>query len=239
MITAVFGPLVTPRQILDPELSGGLPYDGASMAALSEAARYISEFLTQTHPALGRRGAVCPFAGGGLQREAITLTASSQSRTNRESVISSIMGLAKAFSDDQDASGRVPDEIYRAVVVVFPHLPLAEASALVSSVQQEIKPFFVARGLMIGEFFPGCETGGLHNPEFRPLNTPFCSLAIRHMTTSDLPFMMSDDRYISHYLERFDIEGTRRLGSLIARRGLAPEQIAAIQQILGPVAVNN
>lgn len=211
----------------------------ASIGALSQAARYVSEFLTRTHPALGRRGAVCPFAGGGLQRDAITLTASSQSRTNRESLVSSIMGLVEAFTGDRDAAGRLPDEIYRAVVIVFPHLPPDEGSALVSSVQQELKPSFVAQGLMIGEFFPGCETGGLHNVEFRPLDTPFCSLAIRHMTTSDLPFMMNDDRFISHYLEKFDIEGRRRLDHLIARKGLAPEQIAAIQQILGPVAVNN
>jgi hypothetical protein len=236
MITAALGPLVTPREILDPELSGRLSYDKVSLAALSEAARYLSEFLTRTHPALGRRGAVCPFAAGGLQRDAITLSASSQSRTDRESLISSITGLVKVFSADQDAFGRLPDEIYRAVVIVFPHLPMAEGSALVSSVQQEIKPSFVAQGLMIGEFFPGCETGGLHNPEFRPLNTPFCSLAIRYMTPSDLPFMMNDDRFVSHYLKKFDAEGRRRLDNIVARRGFAPEQMAAIRQVLGPAS---
>merc|ERR1711916_39272 len=82
----------------------------------------------------------------------------------------------------------------KAVIFVFPDVPLARAHRVVDRAQAILKPEFVARGLMVGEFHLNNNQGGLRNPEFYPLRTPFPSLAIRHMVPSDVVFL-SPDQY--------------------------------------------
>jgi hypothetical protein len=42
--------------------------------------------------------------------------------------------------------------MYKAIVLIFPDMPLYFAPELIDSVQTELKPLFVNKGLMIGEF---------------------------------------------------------------------------------------
>lgn len=217
------GPLLTPQEILDDAGASRTAYDGCSLDVLAEAARYVSGFLTQPHPALGRPGAVCPFAAGGLQRATILLTASPLRHSDQDALLQAVLDLRDLFIKPRDTSVRPADEIFRAIVVVFPHLESAVAASIIASVQKELKLRFVADGLMIGEFYPGCVSPGLHSAEFQPLDTTFCSLAIRRMTISDFPFMTGDDRFMSSYLQRFGSEGQKRLDSLLLRQAGLPE----------------
>lgn len=234
MAATSLGPWLTPREILNEASAERHCYDAHSLELLIQTARYISEFLTQPHPALGRPGAVCPFAAGGLLRDTIALTASSLREPDRDALIGSVTSLLDLFGDSETAA-RSADEVYRAVVIVFPNLPDDSAAALIEHVQKELKPSFVASGLMIGEFFPGCASPGLHSADFRPMDTSFSSLAIRRMTISDLPFMMDDDRFISSYLRNFDLEGRKRLSSLLLQEKIAPGRQDTIRQLLGSV----
>lgn len=77
---------------------------------------------------------------------------------------------------------------------------------------------------MIGEFYPTCPEPGLHNPAFRPLDTPVPALAIRYITKFDAPFMLGDPAYEAGYVERFGDEGVRRLTRLKARSAGCPVQ---------------
>jgi hypothetical protein len=56
---------------------------------------------------------------------------------------------------------------------------------------------------MVGQFHPACPQPGLWSEDFRPLQAPIPLLAIRHMVSSDLPFLMSDERHILEYMKRF------------------------------------
>ena len=46
---------------------------------------------------------------------------------------------------------------------------------------------------MIGEFHMVNNKSGLRNKNFYPLRTPYPSLAIRHMVSSDIAFMSPED----------------------------------------------
>jgi len=70
-------------------------------------------------------------------------------------------------------------------------------------VQQELKPEFVAKGIMIGQFHPYCLESGLWNQNFRPLQAPVPLLAIRYMVLTDFPFLRKDERFISSYVKIF------------------------------------
>ncbi len=73
----------------------------------------------------------------------------------------------------------------------------------VDEAQLLLKPEFVAKGLMIGEFHRSNNTPALHNAHFFPLRTPYPSLAIRHMVPSDLPFVAYDARLLRGYIGFF------------------------------------
>lgn len=100
--------------------------------------------------------------------------------------------------------------MYKALVVSFPNVPLALAPELIDGIQRELKPQFVAEGLMLGEFHLLNNTGGLHNPHFYPLRTPFPSLAIRYMAPSDIVFLAASSydssttkSLLESYMKRF------------------------------------
>nr|WP_206756504.1 hypothetical protein [Pseudanabaena sp. FACHB-2040] len=99
--------------------------------------------------------------------------------------------------------------VYKAIMLIFPDLEKEEEASLIDEIQQRLKPFFVEEGLMIGEFHEWNQTPGLHNAQFRPLQSPLPMLAIRFMVESDLPFLdrLTDDPqvracYLKAYLNR-------------------------------------
>merc|ERR1719152_158023 len=65
-----------------------------------------------------------------------------------------------------------PQTVFKAIVLLFPDIPLSAASDLIDGTQVALKEEFVARGLMLGEFHLLNNASGLHNPGFFPLRTP-------------------------------------------------------------------
>jgi hypothetical protein len=229
-----FGPLMTPSEILRLDGNAGLAsYDPKSVASLLSFARYVTNFLTSSHPKLGRDGPVCPFTAGAIARGLLRLTASPLDCGDEGLLIEAMSRMCAVFDGmGSDASGK--DEIYKAIVVVFPNLPPRVASEVIESVQKKLKPAYVRGGMMIGEFYPGCPAPGLHNSAFRPLEAPVPSLAIRRITIYDAPFMVDDDSYVAGYLDRFGEEGAQRLVSLLERRGhhICPRRAGAVRRLI-------
>jgi hypothetical protein len=52
-------------------------------------------------------------------------------------------------------------------------------------VQTSCKPYYVQRGLMLGEFHLRNNSPGLRNESFFPLRTPVPCLAVRHMVSTN------------------------------------------------------
>jgi hypothetical protein len=132
--------------------------------------------------------------------------------------------------------------MYKAIIVLLPMLPASRVAEMVDAVQKKLKPGYIREGFMIGEFYPGCPAPGLHNPAFRPLQTPVASLAIREITPFDAPFMIDDDLYVAGYLERFGWAGHERLIALLQKPGncILPERSASAMKLLkGWAAVNS
>jgi len=229
-----FGPLMTPAEILRLDGQAGLDfYDSKSAASLLSFSRYVATFLTSEHPKLGRDGPVCPFTAGALARGLLRLTASPLD-CDDDGVLIEAMGRMCGVFEAMASPNMGHDEIYKAIVVVFPHLPSDLASHVIESVQKKLKPDYIRGGMMIGEFYPGCPAPGLHNAAFRPLEAPVPSLAIRRITIYDAPFMVDDDSYIVGYLEQFGTDGAQRLGGLLNRRAhqICPRRAAAIKRLI-------
>jgi hypothetical protein len=205
---ADFGPLMTVREILASRDDGGLDAAGRG---LRDMARYVAEFLTAPHPKLGRAGAVCPFASRGVEEGNIRLTAcriDGHGPEEEARISAAMLGLRSLLAALEAADA---EPAYRAIVAVFPALSEPHGSAMIERVQRELKLSFVERRLMIGQFFPSCPEPGLRNPEFRPLQSPVISLAIRNIAISDAPFMLGRQDYVDAYLRIFGPLGVERI----------------------------
>jgi hypothetical protein len=202
--------------------------DAKLQSQLLAMARYCRDFLTRPSPQVGRSGPVCPFTSRAIARGTLLITACTLNDADGRPLTEALGVLREAFLT-HDASLSEENQLFHSVVVVFPGLPADEAPALIEEAQRSLKPDYVDAGLMIGEFYPGCPAPGLHNADFRPLQSPVPAIAIRHMTPQDAPFMLGDPRFRESYERRFGEEGSRRVQDLLDRRAGCP-----VARIAGP-----
>jgi hypothetical protein len=151
--------------------------------------KWLREFIARPHPQLGRAGSICPVVPHALSIDSIWITEITDEDPSVESISAIITNYRNVFLETEPRSG--PESKSKALLVTFPSLISrgADGAALSDQVQYRLKPYFVEKGTMLGEFHATNESPGLRNPAFRPLRSPVPMLAIRHMVESDLPFM--------------------------------------------------
>jgi hypothetical protein len=159
---------------------------------------WAKNHLGKSHPDLGRVGAVCPFIDATMKKDLLRVIFLRGNSFDHDSLVGLIAEIAAVFPELPPVDG--PDSTYKAVLVVFPELT---DFSQIDSVQAECKSAFVERGLMVGQFYPGHQQGGLHNPDFKPLDAPLPMLAVRKMVASDYPFLNGNDVWMKAYLSRF------------------------------------
>jgi hypothetical protein len=155
-------------------------------------------YLSAPHPALGREGAVCPFTAASISKEKFWVGCVDSRGLTAEDIESSVAGVVSGFRHLPPAEGS--DALLKTILVLF---PTVTDYRLIDEAQRRLKEASVARGLMIGQFYPGCAEPGIRNPDFRPLQSPVALLAIRHMVSSDLPFLTTHVEWVEEYLKRF------------------------------------
>lgn len=195
--------------------------DATTRRQFEAMADYCRNFLTRSHPALGRAGPVCPYTRRGITRNLLSLTHCRLDGSDDYAIVQAMIGLRTAYLT-RDAGLAENDRPFHAIVVLFPHLQEEEAAPLIERLHKRLKPDFTDLGLMIGEFYPGCDSAGLHNPDFRPLQTPVPALVIRHMTIADAPFLAGDPRFRASYGRQFGEEGTRTMRAFLDRAPPCP-----------------
>jgi hypothetical protein len=169
-----------------------------------ETVKYWAEnWLSKSHPNLGRTGAVCPYSGASIKKNLFRVAFVRGNNLDHDKMVGLLDEIAAAFPILPPAAG--PDSIYKAVVVVFPEVT---DFGQIDAVQAECKTTFVERGLMVGQFYPGHQQGGLRNPYFRALDGPFPMLAVRHMVVTDYPFLRENDTWMDAYVARFAPDST-------------------------------
>lgn len=159
---------------------------------------WAENWLSKSHPDLGRSGAVCPFTGTSIKKNLFRVALVRGNTFDHCRMVALLEEIAAAFPSLPPTEA--PDSVYKAVVLVFPDVT---EFGQIDAVQDECKTAFVKRGLMVGQFYPGHQHRGLHNADFRPLDAPFAMLAVRHMVATDYPFLCDDERWMDAYDARF------------------------------------
>jgi len=174
-------------------------------ASLLSLSSWVEDFLGNTNELLGREGPTCPYTRKSMKDDLLWFT-----------VISEDYSIDKLFSHVQELKNwfikrELKDEKFeefRAVISVY--TGLTDAALKIKSLQINSKSDFVKEGLMVGEFFPGCDTPGLWNTNFRPLDSPISMIAIRNMVQTDLAFLRDTEEYFKAWLSKFPIPNTKQ-----------------------------
>lgn len=169
--------------------------------SLKTIVRWANEFLCQPHADLGRDGAVCPFVRTSLDKELFLFTVQPGKHLDLEHVCNAISLYRDWYTSLEPVKG--VDAKYKTIVVLFPDMDECTAERIVDQAQKALKPGFIARGLMIGQFYAHSNEPGLRNPAFRPLRSPIPLLAIRHIVATDFPFLKEDRNFVAMYLQLF------------------------------------
>lgn len=166
---------------------------------LGEILRWTEEFLVSSHPELGRTGPVCPYTAPSLRKDLYYLGVPVDDGGGLD--MPSVISRLRAWHGRLSADLSQEDDELLALLVVLPHLDHEDSTEL-DELQRKAKDEFVADGLMIGQFHPGCPEPGLWNRTFRPLRSPIPLLAVRRLLAFDLPFL-DREAHLDQYLRRF------------------------------------
>ncbi len=168
---------------------------------LHSTAEWSLTFLCNPHQELGRNGAVCPFTRPSIDKELFWLSLYTKPASHPEQIGKLMLNYRDLFLQLDPQTGR--EAQYKTILVVFPHFSKEDCNELIDHVQRELKPEFVSKGLMIGQFHAACQESGLWNRNFRPLQSPLPMLVIRNMVISDYPFLLHDNSLVQSWKERF------------------------------------
>ncbi len=184
---------------------------------------WVRQFLAKPHPDLGRPGPVCPFVQHALNQNTIWMQVFRMEQPTTAAIEHYVGRYRDIFLTLEPNDER--SRINKTILLIFPDVCADDAPQFIDGVKYRLKRYFVEAGLMLGEFHERNPSGGLHNPDFRPLRSPIPMLAIRYMVEGDLPFlMMSTDTasqreaFLRAWLDRFGTtaESKRRQSALDA-----------------------
>lgn len=156
------------------------------------------------HAELGRRGAVCPFAGPVHNGNALVFCI-----WNADNL---------QFSDFLSVLKKLPDSYYRmlarmrgnkklfSVCVFVRGLEEAQYGKYIDQAHSLTKHVFMEAGLMLGEFHPLSMTKGAHSESFLPMRSTQPAFVVRAMSPHDALFIDRSDspdevrlRELKHY----------------------------------------
>jgi len=178
---------------------------------VAAARRWLEEYAPHPHPDLGRDGVVCPFMVRALRRDFVTMVAYDATGGD-----DGLAALARRLLDENLARARTlgPDRTYLVSMVVPQGRPDEELTAMVGRVHSILKPDFLAKGYMAGDFWPDHETVGLHSDTFRPFTSPLPILGMRPMVPADLRFFAKHEPTPASRLRCLEVYGQVFHGAL-------------------------
>jgi hypothetical protein len=179
---------------------------------LREILAWARDYLVSSHPDLGRSGPVCPYTQPSL-RKGLFYLAAVDDAADMDAAIDGLRSWHEQLSENLSET----DSELLTILLALPHLDYTDSTEL-DQMQRKAKDFFVADGLMIGQFHPVCAEPGLWNAQFMALQSPVPLLAIRKLVVFDLPFVIDSDSHAESYLQRFAPDIPTRMRDQLVKR---------------------
>lgn len=208
--------MISPALKTDPALSGMtlFPVDDAldcdrlmrsgldpeSAGAVADCARWTTTYPLQKVKKRHREEAICPMMAPALAARSVYFSAKRVS--DRELPLESLDAILREAATVFEEKIVSPDPRLRCLVLVLPGVRggrLLEAT----DPAREIKNELLRRGILVGEFFPGCPFATTFNPRLFALRSPAPMYVLRSFIESDWRFICQIPAWQRTYRARF------------------------------------
>jgi hypothetical protein len=159
---------------------------------------WAEEHLSAEDPDMGRDGPVCPYVAPSMSRDLMWVGRIPGARPWPSFVRLVLRDAMELYQTLPPTEGGAA--VLRALITALPDL---KDYTLIDELHVELKTAFVARGIMVGQFYPGCDEPGLWNKDYRPLDAPIPMIVVRTMMTTDFPFLLAKPEWMSAYVKKF------------------------------------
>ena len=184
--------------------------------ALRAVGQWITSFVAQPHPDLGRDGPVCPFVPRALELGTLWLAPERVRDRSMGEVVELVEDYQRLFLNAQPTDG--DDAKYKSFVVVFTDLPETDASQFFGEVLECVAiPSYVKDGFMMGGFHEGNEGTTIYNTGFRPFTSPVPFLLMRQAVVSDWKFFLDNPVRLDLWARRYGEYGVQALADELRR----------------------
>ncbi len=168
--------------------------------SLARVEDWLTEYISRPHPQMGRVGPVCPFVEPSRRSNALETRVRLVGATPSLSLIIEIARCS--LEEFGEIKWRSSNPNLHSLLVVMPDFP-SYVLHLLDQAHAVVKPEFVRRGVMIGQFHPLCTEKAARNPRFEVSRSPVPLLAIRSMAIHDVFFLAEQKEWFTTYVERF------------------------------------
>ncbi|MYW02261.1 DUF6875 domain-containing protein [Streptomyces sp. SID3343] len=169
-------------------------------SALESVDSWLTEYISASHPQIGRTGPICPFVSPSRKNRTLEIRLRLVGPTPSLALMEEIARSSLREYGLTTWQGRNP--MLQAMVVVLPDLR-SEDTELLDQAQAHVKDDFVAQGLMIGQFHENCEVKAARNSAFAVSRAPVAVLAIRAIALHDIFFLSERPHWFGKYREKF------------------------------------
>ena len=177
------------------------PLSASTLEQAEMVFAWVRDYLGESHPQLGREGAICPFVKLSVAKDLLSVVFHGEiDGSSAVPIREAILNHAEAFLTRFPATRR--DHRLAALMIVFPAIP-EERAHLLDDIQNEIKTHLMRRGLMVTTVHNHCPRPALSNPQFPVSRAPFIAFAIRSMVVQDIVFVGHNSAAFAAFLARF------------------------------------
>jgi hypothetical protein len=202
------------QDLEDPGRTGQLAE--SDLEALQAVAGWIKTFVVKSHKDLGRAGTVCPFVPRSLERKVLWLAPEQIAGRGEPDVVELVSGYKRLFLQTQPTGG--DDAGYKVIVVVFTDLPADRAQGVFDGVLGHLAVrSYADNGILFGPYYEGSEQTAIHNPGFRPFQSPVPFLFVRPGVISDWEFFVDNDEWLNLWARRYGESAVQALAEELRR----------------------
>ncbi|MFD0278633.1 DUF6875 domain-containing protein [Kitasatospora sp. NPDC127111] len=169
-------------------------------SALATVDSWLTEYISASHPEIGRTGPICPFVAPSRKNNTLEVRVRLVGHAPTAELLEEL--ARSSLREYQLLSWQGRNPMLRALVVVLPDLRGAD-TGLLDQAQARVKDDFVAHGLMIGQFHENCEVTAARNPGFAVSKAPVPVFAIRAIALHDIFFLHDRPHWFHQYREKF------------------------------------
>ncbi|WP_327118970.1 hypothetical protein OHB12_12045 [Nocardia sp. NBC_01730] len=163
---------------------------------------WVGDFVLTPDSRLRRPGAVCPRLAVAIDQNLVRLVAVRTTRPTVDEALDTVPALADLYVELFDEA-----ESFRrgALLAVYTDIDPDGAAEFIDGGHARLRPDFVRRGLMLGEFHQSSSVGSVHNPAFPVMQSPVPMFAVRALSAHDILFLdrpgEQREELLGYYLE--------------------------------------